>query len=57
MVGDFWYSAWVDAGQPDLNQLTPYLPDPNEEKNQIKVWLKNIRRVPVVRLEDAESNP
>ncbi|HYG40389.1 MAG TPA: zinc dependent phospholipase C family protein [Cytophagales bacterium] len=22
MVGDFWYTAWVDAGQPDLNSLT-----------------------------------
>lgn len=21
-VGSFWYSAWVDAGQPDLNKLT-----------------------------------
>lgn len=21
MVGDFWYTAWVDAGQPDLNEL------------------------------------
>ncbi|SDD60837.1 S1/P1 Nuclease [Mucilaginibacter pineti] len=21
-VGSFWYSAWVDAGQPDLNSLT-----------------------------------
>ena len=20
-VGSFWYSAWVDAGQPDLNRL------------------------------------
>ncbi len=21
MVGDFWYTCWVDAGQPDLNSL------------------------------------
>lgn len=21
MIGDIWYTAWVDAGQPDLNQL------------------------------------
>jgi len=20
-VGSFWYSAWIDAGQPDLNKL------------------------------------
>jgi hypothetical protein len=24
MVGDFWYSCWVDAGQPDLNKLTDF---------------------------------
>ena len=24
MVGDFWYSAWVDAGQPDLDALSGY---------------------------------
>ena len=23
MIGDFWFTAWVDAGQPDLDQLTP----------------------------------
>ncbi len=32
MVRDFWYTCWVDAGQPDLQQLidgpdTPLLPD------------------------------
>jgi hypothetical protein len=21
MVGDFWYTCWIDAGQPDLNKL------------------------------------
>jgi hypothetical protein len=21
VVGSFWFSAWVDAGQPDLNKL------------------------------------
>jgi hypothetical protein len=29
-VGSFWYSAWVDAGQPDLNRLIkkpPSIPD------------------------------
>ena len=20
MVGDFWYTCWIDAGQPDLNE-------------------------------------
>ena len=24
MIGDFWYTCWVDAGQPDLNQLIDF---------------------------------
>jgi hypothetical protein len=30
MIGDFWYSAWVDAGQPDLSALIDYVPTQNE---------------------------
>jgi hypothetical protein len=36
-VGSFWYSAWVDAGQPDLPSVTisiktqPYLPTATKE--------------------------
>jgi hypothetical protein len=26
MTGDFWYSAWVDAGQPDMKSLIGYTP-------------------------------
>ncbi|HOX82403.1 MAG TPA: zinc dependent phospholipase C family protein, partial [Chryseolinea sp.] len=26
MIGDLWYSAWVDAGQPDLKKLIRYTP-------------------------------
>lgn len=26
MVGDIWYTAWVDAGQPDLTKLGDYKP-------------------------------
>ena len=25
-VGDIWYTAWVDAGQPDLKSLINYAP-------------------------------
>ncbi len=57
MVGDFWYTAWVDAGQPDLNTLSPLRVDPHAEKNQMKIWLLNMRRIPGVRPEDAESKP
>jgi hypothetical protein len=43
MVADFWYTSWVDAGQPDLNSLLPFkfnkedLEAMNEEK---KNWEK-----------------
>jgi hypothetical protein len=30
MTGDFWYSAWVDAGQPDLTSLIGYVPTQDE---------------------------
>jgi len=26
-IGSYWYSAWVDAGQPDLNKLIDTLPN------------------------------
>ncbi len=28
MIGDFWYTAWVNAGQPDLLELAGYTMDP-----------------------------
>jgi hypothetical protein len=34
-VGSFWYSAWVDAGQPDLNKLITQ-PLSIEQKNQLQ---------------------
>jgi hypothetical protein len=34
-VGSFWYSAWVDAGQPDLNKLIDK-PLSTGEKKKIK---------------------
>lgn len=30
MIGDFWYTAWVDAGQPDIRQLISYQPSEKE---------------------------
>jgi hypothetical protein len=29
-----WYTAWVNAGQPDLNSLDEK-PDPEEEQKQL----------------------
>lgn len=40
-VGDFWYTAWVDAGQPDLKSLINYSPTPDElaeRKEELKKW-------------------
>lgn len=31
MVADFWYTAWVDAGKPDLQQLYTRLLSPEEK--------------------------
>jgi hypothetical protein len=34
-VGSFWYSAWVDAGQPDLDKLIKQ-PLSNTEKRKLR---------------------
>ncbi|WP_428330205.1 zinc dependent phospholipase C family protein [Mucilaginibacter sp.] len=34
-VGSFWYSAWVDAGQPDLNKLIDK-PLNSDQKNKLQ---------------------
>jgi len=41
MVGDFWYTAWVDAGQPDLKSLIDYVPTEAElaqRKKELDEW-------------------
>ena len=41
MVGDVWYTAWVDAGQPDLKKLIHYKPTEEELKRrqeELKRW-------------------
>jgi hypothetical protein len=41
MTGDIWYTAWVDAGQPDLKSLLNYKPSEDELKNRVeelKLW-------------------
>lgn len=45
MVGDFWYTCWVDAGQPDLKKLATQVPDPAEQGQEAaerKSWLKRL---------------
>lgn len=48
MLGDFWYTCWVDAGQPDLNDLGKQnLPDSIQvaDQNESKTWLKRLVKV------------
>jgi hypothetical protein len=40
-VGDLWYTAWVEAGQPDLKRLINYKPtehELNERKHEMEQW-------------------
>ncbi len=48
MVGDFWYTCWVDAGQPDMRLLARQElteSDKNEEAAEQKNWLKRLFKV------------
>jgi hypothetical protein len=41
MTGDFWYTAWIDAGQPDLKSLINYTPTQEElaaRKKELQEW-------------------
>ncbi len=41
VLGDFWYSAWVDAGQPDLKALIKYKPSEAEleqRRKELEEW-------------------
>ncbi len=45
MVGDIWYTAWVDAGQPDLHALINYQPTEEELKarhEELKQWKERL---------------
>ena len=48
MIGDFWFSAWVDAGQPDLTALLEFKlseqQKQGEEKEQ-KSWIEKLFKV------------
>ncbi|GAB3938041.1 hypothetical protein GCM10028804_60570 [Larkinella terrae] len=48
MVGDFWYTSWVDAGQPDLNKLADFNDSDDDQKQETeekKSWLKRLFNV------------
>lgn len=41
MVASYWYTAWVDAGQPDLKQLINYKPSDEElllRRKDLEEW-------------------
>lgn len=41
MTGSVWFSAWVDAGQPDLKELLNYKPSEEElekRRQEIVIW-------------------
>lgn len=43
-IGSFWYTAWVDAGQPDLKKMIDYKPTEEElQKNRLELeeWKKS----------------
>ena len=55
MTGDIWYTAWVDAGQPDLRQLIHYQPGEEEMKEreeEVKKWKER-----TVHARDHEGSP
>ena len=49
MIGDFWYTCWVDAGQPDLNALLEDSPSKEEldkkEKEELEALKKSDKKV------------
>jgi hypothetical protein len=52
-TGDFWYTAWVNAGQPDLHSLIHYKPSKEElEKNRQALAAWKERRL---KIRDHES--
>lgn len=45
MMGDFWYTAWIDGGQPDLKLLIDYKPSEQElqqRRKEVDEWKKQV---------------
>lgn len=48
MIGDFWFTAWIDAGQPTLSGLENFKfseKQLQEEQTEQKTWLQKIFKV------------
>jgi len=48
-IGSFWYSAWVDAGQPVLKNLVKQEPTPDEKKAEADTERKFEKGIPLGR--------
>jgi len=56
MTGDIWYTAWVDAGQPDLKLLLNYTPTEAElEKRKQELLLYKERKIKAREHEEMEN--
>lgn len=43
MTADFWYTCWVDAGQPDLNRLLPVSDQDREtDEHERRSWIQRL---------------
>ncbi|MEA5256779.1 zinc dependent phospholipase C family protein [Arcicella aquatica] len=47
MIGDFWYTAWIDAGQPDLSniQFVPSAKEKQADEKEQQTWLQKLFKV------------
>ncbi|HLO44161.1 MAG TPA: zinc dependent phospholipase C family protein [Leadbetterella sp.] len=45
MISDVWFTAWVNAGQPDLKTIPKLEVDPKEEQEVMKTWLQRLLNV------------
>lgn len=48
MIGDYWFTCWVDAGQPDLSQWPAYQrtdADRKEDETEERSWLQRLFNV------------
>lgn len=62
LVADFWYTAWVDGGKPDLEKLLPKNREQAHEdalKEQVKAYRKNelIKKNFLVSKREAVNDP
>jgi hypothetical protein len=48
MIGDYWFTCWVDAGQPDLSKMPDYRASEaqkKEEETEERSWLQRLFNV------------